>query len=223
MKSIHTNLKAIRMEKGLTQEAVAERVGLTRQALSGYETGKRQPGIDVLIKLAEIYEVSIEDILSGQKADIGKQRVKRIAVAVAVLFLTLQLLAGLFSTLSFVLYPIEEGLISPDQIEIAEKHFETGEWSERAEKIAASVLTLGSVIVLGFDLAARRSFSWKRKLIFFLTVLAMSWFIAVFWSMVHPVFVMMDFVISGPFHFISAAVLLIVDLVITSFRKQRSE
>lgn len=63
MSSIHACLKEARIDKGLTQEEAADRIGVTRQAVSAYESGKRQPGIDMLMKLAEVYEVSIENLL----------------------------------------------------------------------------------------------------------------------------------------------------------------
>lgn len=66
MTNIHTVLKELRIEKGLTQEEVADKIGLTRQAISGYESEKRQPGIDILVKLAEIYEVNVETVLYGK-------------------------------------------------------------------------------------------------------------------------------------------------------------
>lgn len=37
--SIHDNLRQLRLGSGLTQEQVAEKIGLTRQALSSYESG----------------------------------------------------------------------------------------------------------------------------------------------------------------------------------------
>lgn len=221
MSSIHTNLKELRTEKGLTQEEVGNRIGLTRQALSAYESGKRQPGIDILVKLAEIYEVDIETILYRQQRHSGKRRVKRIAIVVAAIFLSLQLLAGVLFTLSAVLYPIEEGPVPHDQIETLAKHIEMSKQAETSEKFAAFSLTLGSMIVLIFDLSVRMSFSWKQKLAFFLTILAASWIIAIVLSMVHPVYGIITFITIGPIHLISAAVLLLVDLIISAMRQKQ--
>ena len=222
MKSIHTNLKELRMEKGLTQEEVADRIGLTRQAISAYEAGKRQPGIDILTKLAEIYETDIEAVLYGRRDGAGKRRVMRAAILTVLVFLVLQILAGMFSTLSFVLFPMEEGPVSEDWMEIAGKHFEIGEWAEYAEIMAATSLILGSVIVLGIDLSARVSFSWKRKLYFFLAACAVSCLIAVGLGIVHPKYGIGDFMLRGPVHFRIAAILLCVDLAI-NFWKRRGE
>lgn len=56
-------LKALRIEKNLTQKQVADRIGLAISAVSSYESGTRFPSYDVLVKLARIFHVSIDYLL----------------------------------------------------------------------------------------------------------------------------------------------------------------
>lgn len=219
MSGIHTYLKETRIDKGLTQEEVADKIGLTRQAVSAYESGKRQPGIDILMKLAEVYEVSIENLLYGKKDVVEKCRVKRIAVIAATAFLLLQFIAGMLSLLSFVLYPVEEGLVSADRMEVMEKHFEMAKISENTERIGASALWLGSLIAVAYDLVKKPSFSWKRKVTFYLTVLGISWAIALLFGIIHPAFGIVDFATRGPIHFVGVTVLLLIDFVLLNLRR----
>ena len=90
MTDIHKNLKQLRLLRNLTQEEVAQKIGLTRQAISSYESGRTQPGIDLLMKFAEIYEVPLDEILYGKKLenhDLKKIRIVfTIIVAIAVFF-----------------------------------------------------------------------------------------------------------------------------------------
>ena len=218
MKNFHNNLKQFRIEKGFTQEEVAEKIGLTRQAISGYESGKRQPGIDVLTKLAEIYEVSIESILYGQKDKTKKHRIKRIALAVIILFLSLQILSGIFLILSFVLYPIEEGIVSANQIITLEKHFEMGNIVTQIEYVGDICLTFGSLIVLVLDLTAISSYSWKQKLFFFAGSITLSGCIAFLLGILHPVYRAADFIFRGPYHFINIIVFLLIDLLVSALK-----
>ena len=222
MSSIHFYLKEARIDKSLTQEEVADRIGLTRQAVSAYESGKRQPGIDILMKLAEVYEVNIENLLYGKKDLIEKRRVNHIAVFVASVFLLLQILTGIFSVLSFVLYPVEVGIVSAEQMEVVEKHFEMAKISEDTEQISASVLWLGSLIAVAYDLVKKPAFSWKRKVGFYLIILAISWGIAILLGIVHPAFGIVDFVIRGPIYFTGVTILLLVDLVLLNLRRKTS-
>ena len=51
------NLKALRKEKGITQEELAARLNVVRQTVSKWEKGLSVPDSDLLIKLAEILDV----------------------------------------------------------------------------------------------------------------------------------------------------------------------
>lgn len=60
------NLKSLRKQKKLTQDDVANILGITRQAYSNYETEKREPDYSTLQKLADIFSVTPDRIL-GEK------------------------------------------------------------------------------------------------------------------------------------------------------------
>ncbi|EWS81705.1 XRE family transcriptional regulator [Brachybacterium phenoliresistens] len=62
---IGPRLRAMRLERGLTLADVAERTGLSQSGLSRLETGHRQPTLDLLIPLAEMYRVSLERIIAA--------------------------------------------------------------------------------------------------------------------------------------------------------------
>ena len=63
--NIHQNLRQLRQMAGLTQQQAAEQVGITRQALSGYESGRRQPDLEMLERLAGLYHTDLMSILYG--------------------------------------------------------------------------------------------------------------------------------------------------------------
>ena len=56
-------MKRIRGIRGITQSEAAKYVGVSRQAFSNYERGQRVPSVDVLIKLAELYQVSLDELV----------------------------------------------------------------------------------------------------------------------------------------------------------------
>lgn len=56
-------LRQIRESKGLTLQQVAEKVGLSYQAVALYEQGLRKPKIDTIKKLAEVLDVDVKEIL----------------------------------------------------------------------------------------------------------------------------------------------------------------
>lgn len=60
-----TYLKKLRNDKGLTQEELAEKFGVTRRSVSRWETGYNLPDIDILIEMSEFYNIELKDLLQG--------------------------------------------------------------------------------------------------------------------------------------------------------------
>ena len=54
MANFAKNIKAARLGAKLTQDELAEKISVTRQAVSNWENGKTEPYIDTLTKLAEV-------------------------------------------------------------------------------------------------------------------------------------------------------------------------
>lgn len=69
---IGVHLKRIRKEKHLTQEQVAQRLNISRQAISRWENDLAMPDIDNLVVLSKLYAVSIEELL-GEKETIYEE------------------------------------------------------------------------------------------------------------------------------------------------------
>lgn len=59
-------LKELRNKIGLSQSAVAEKLGITQQAYANYEREARQPDLDMLLKLSDLFEVSVDYILGKE-------------------------------------------------------------------------------------------------------------------------------------------------------------
>ena len=65
--SIGTNIKRLREEHGLTQEQLAEKLGVTYQAVSSWEREEYKPDTDKLVKLAEVLDVSLSAIAEEKR------------------------------------------------------------------------------------------------------------------------------------------------------------
>ena len=66
---LNENLKTIRKQKGLSQEELAIRLNVVRQTISKWEKGLSVPDSDMLVKMADILEVSVGELLGSKITD----------------------------------------------------------------------------------------------------------------------------------------------------------
>ncbi len=76
MKKIGEFLKALRREKGLTQEQLAEILLVSGRTISRWETGRNAPDLTILIQIAEFFDVEVKEILDGERS--GKSMDKKL-------------------------------------------------------------------------------------------------------------------------------------------------
>ncbi len=60
-------LKNVRKKLNLNQQKVAMDLNISREALSHYENGKRQPSLNLLVKMSEYFNVSINYLITGEE------------------------------------------------------------------------------------------------------------------------------------------------------------
>lgn len=77
-------LKELRKERKLTQEKAAEQLNVSSRAVSRWETGRNMPDIGMLVELADFYDVSIPEIINGERKSENMDReTKDTALAMA--------------------------------------------------------------------------------------------------------------------------------------------
>ena len=64
---IGKNIKTFREQKNISQLELAEKLNVTRQAVSNWEMGKTHPDIETLHKISDILEISIDELIYGNK------------------------------------------------------------------------------------------------------------------------------------------------------------
>lgn len=83
-KKIGNFLKELRKEKKLTQEQVADKLGVSGRTISRWETGAYMPDISLLVDIAEMYDVDVRDIIDGERKDTNmNSEVKDVALKMA--------------------------------------------------------------------------------------------------------------------------------------------
>lgn len=77
-------IASLRKEAGMTQEVLGVKLGVTNKTISRWETGKYMPDIEMIKLLSEVFSVSINEILSGERlngADFRREADKNILIA----------------------------------------------------------------------------------------------------------------------------------------------
>jgi transcriptional regulator with XRE-family HTH domain len=74
--SLAENIKKIRKKKGWSQKELGEMIGSHLSHINRIETGKQNPSLEVLIKLADALEVSIDGLVRGSEEDFKEIRIE---------------------------------------------------------------------------------------------------------------------------------------------------
>ncbi len=77
-------LRELRNEKGITQEDLAEKYGVSSRSVSRWENGNTLPELGILVELADYYEVEIREMIDGErKSEIMEKEEKKTLLKIA--------------------------------------------------------------------------------------------------------------------------------------------
>ncbi len=65
MSKVFNNLKYLRLQKGLSQEQLADNLGITRSRLGAYEENRNEPSIDLLIAISDYFHIAVDALVRG--------------------------------------------------------------------------------------------------------------------------------------------------------------
>jgi transcriptional regulator with XRE-family HTH domain len=72
--SLGQRLARLRKERGWTQKQIAERTGLIQELVSNYETDKLRLNADMILRFAEVFDVSADELLRGSKSTVAAKK-----------------------------------------------------------------------------------------------------------------------------------------------------
>ena len=100
MKSIGETIANLRKQKGMTQSELAEKMNVTDKAVSKWERDLSCPDINTISKLADVLDVSVEELLKTKKQDYSNNKIKdlinlilkAVAIAMGIVVVVLNIL-----------------------------------------------------------------------------------------------------------------------------------
>jgi transcriptional regulator with XRE-family HTH domain len=72
--AVGPRLRQVRVQRGLTLTAIAQQTGISKSTLSRLENGQRRPSLELLLPLAQVYRVPIDDLVGAP--DVGDPRIR---------------------------------------------------------------------------------------------------------------------------------------------------
>ena len=222
--SIANNLRQLRLNSGMTQEQVAEMIGVTRQALSSYESGRTRPDIDMLLRLSEVYGTDIDGVVYGQNRALKSLRIiKTVSFFLygAIAVLTMISSALLWSANRF--YAIPPGQLSAEEKILLESRMRlTSAW-ETVDGIILTLTLIGFILLLVLFAAWKCHVPMKPKVIYISTLAAFIIAVASLFGLTDSVFAPIDYLLTPIFVVTRILVLFAIHLIIEFLQKRRSK
>ncbi|WP_062004539.1 helix-turn-helix transcriptional regulator [Streptococcus cristatus] len=69
--NIITNLKSVRESRGMTQQELADRIGMRRETILHLENNRYNPSLEMALKIAQVFDLRVEELF--QLKDLGGQ------------------------------------------------------------------------------------------------------------------------------------------------------
>ena len=165
MSKLCERLRQLRAECHMTQVEVAEQLHMTRQAVSSYESGRTEPDLETLKQLAEIYGVTLEELLGTEEAG-GKSVRRRLWILRGTngVILLCSLVRSALLWIADRFYPVESGMVTPEMAAVVETRFAS---KGVARGFDSAVLAMGwwlgmVVLVLSVRRLASAKALWKE-------------------------------------------------------------
>ena len=114
MKSIGETIANLRKQKGMTQSELAEKMNVTDKAVSKWERDLSCPDINTISKLADVLDVSVEELLKTKKQDYSNNKIqdlinlilKAVAIAMGIGVVVLNILEKIETKSSIIMLGI---------------------------------------------------------------------------------------------------------------------
>lgn len=70
--AFNKKMQKLRIKRGLSQQDLANVIGVTRSSVANYESGNRRPSFENLIKIADYFNVTCDELIREEKTNVKK-------------------------------------------------------------------------------------------------------------------------------------------------------
>lgn len=221
--TIHSNLRQLRLACGMTQEQVAEKLHLTRQAISSYESGRTRPDVETLLRFAELYGTDLDAILYGAgRAQRAYHRLKLTAMIVFILLTGLTILSSAFLWAANRFYGMPSGGLTAEGREIfAVRQQLLGIW-ETLDAVLLTAALAGGLVLLILLMTKICRITMKAKLLYTILLSVVLLCVALLFGCTDPVYAVVDYLITPVLAIGRLVLFLLISLVVDVLRRRKN-
>ncbi|MDD5937823.1 MAG: helix-turn-helix transcriptional regulator [Clostridiales bacterium] len=219
--SIGDNLRSLRLNRNMTQEQAAQRLGVARQTVSSYESGRTRPDIEMLTRFCELYGTDLDGIVYGRARVLKTlNRLKRTAVVLFALLVGMTFLGSALLWSANRFFPVEQGQLTRAELGVFEAHRRlTASW-ETVDWVILAVSLTGFLALFLLVLTGKCRVPARQKLIYMVALAAGLLLAALPFAATDPVFPAVNYLIT-PIHVIARMVLFCAVLSVTERVRER--
>lgn len=195
MPAINENLKLLRQASGMTQAEVANAITVSRQTVSSYESGRTQPDLETLRRLAELYHADLHDVLYGGNR--FQRRIKQVKLAVFILISIL--LIGILVHSALLLtantfFPVTSGTtVSADNRPLIDMRLTLRQIAETAVGICTIIFSVGCIAMLFPTITVVHAIPFHKLVLFCAATVAVMFACAASFDIADKVFGLGDY------------------------------
>lgn len=222
---INENLKVLRLSRNMTQEQVAEKINVTRQAVSSYESGRTRPDIDTLITLSEVYGTDLDAIIYGQQKELKDiRRIKHAARIVFAVLVALCLSGSLIYLVANSFFSISHiNSFTGEAPVVWEIHWGLIEIWKVMDSLVLALSFVCFVVLLIMLIVGKGRIPIKTKLIYAGVLSASLLLTAVVCGLLDPQFSPREYILTPAYVTARLVVFLIADIVIEKIKYRKSK
>ena len=221
--AIHENLRNLRLAANMTQEQAAEQIGITRQGLSSYETGRTLPDIEMLKRLAELYDTDLESLIYGkaQKAR-AYHMIKVLAVTLYIALAALTLISSAIMRICNYFFAISDGQMLTDAVKrVFEIRTRLLSIRQFADSLILAITFLGALILLIICASGRSRYRIKDRLVSVAVCSGTILLIAFLFGISDHIYTISDYLITPLLVTARLCIFLLLDMLIEKVQKRK--
>ena len=219
---INDNLRELRLGRNLTQDQVAEKLNVTRQTVSSYESGRTRPDIDTLIRYSEIFGIELESLIYGYDKELkANRRIKLVAKILFVLLIVISASASLIYLSAHLYFSLPEGGITQELMPVWHAYWNLIEVWKILDFCVSVVAYAGFVLLFILLISGKSKIPVKTKLIFAGVLSAVLLSIPTICGIIDPKYSPQEYILTEIFVTIRLWVFLGIEETVQLFKRKK--